>query len=123
LAQQVGGERLQPVRGAGDLARLEERLRGPRRVFEEEEDEEAEALANHPRARQVPGALFEEGYRSLWAARTQRPRLGEKGRAVAISDLQPGIQGRRDGDERLEQLEALLAREHALPAEVLHGAQ
>ena len=50
-------------------------------------------------------------------------RLAQEDRPVAVGDLEPRVERRRDVDEGLQQLEALVAREEPLAPEVLDGAQ
>ena len=122
LAEDGRGGALQPVSGSRDPAGLQQDLGRLLRVVQEEEMEEAELVPQLPVLRVLLGAPLQDRDGLARASGAHRRGLGQEDRAIAVGDLQPGIQRGGDVDEGIEQGDVLVFCEDAPAAEVLHGA-
>jgi hypothetical protein len=73
-----------------------------------------------PIVRMLPDAVVDERYALLRHSRAVGKRLGEKRRPVGVGDLEPGIKGHRNPEERLQKVVVLVGLLTALAPEVLN---
>ncbi len=123
LREQIGGQGPEPERCPRDVGGLVQDFRGFVGVVQVQEVEEPQILAQPPDGGEGFCPALQHGDPLLRVARPHRGGLGQEDGAVVVRDLQPVIEGGRDVDERVEQVEALPTLEDVLTAKILHGPQ